>query len=181
MKRRYWLPVVIFVALIALFAIGLSKDPTQLDSPLLNQTHPPLESHLLALQPDSEDQPQKAIPKKTVWVLNVFASWCVSCVAEHRLLKTFKAQHPQVILIGLNYQDHPADAREWLAKHGNPYDWIYSDLLGQDAINWGIHGVPETFVMDRQGKIRLILQGPVTSDRLTQQLKPVLEQLQDEY
>lgn len=180
MKRRYWLPVVIFLALIALFAIGLSKDPTQLDSPLLNQTHPPLKSHVLTLHGDAQEQ-QKKSPENMVWILNVFASWCVSCVEEHRLLTAFKVQHPQLTLIGLNYQDHPADARQWLAQHGNPYDWVYSDLLGQDAINWGIHGVPETFVMDRQGKIRLILQGPVTSDRLTQQLEPVLEQLQDEY
>lgn len=110
------------------------------------------------------------------YILNVWASWCMPCLEEHPQLLTLAQQHP-IRLIGLNYKDKPADARKWLGRHGNPFDDIVQDERGRTAIDFGVYGVPETFLIDAEGKIRFKHVGAITADVLSNRLLPAIESL----
>ncbi|MGB1612169.1 MAG: DsbE family thiol:disulfide interchange protein, partial [Arenicellales bacterium] len=111
-----------------------------------------------------------------VWVLNVFASWCVACRAEHGLLNDL-ASKQLVTLVGLNYKDEPSDARSWLRELGNPYDVVAVDSQGQVGLDWGVYGVPETFVIDADGTIRFKHIGPVDARVIEEQILPLVRKL----
>jgi len=111
-----------------------------------------------------------------VWVLNVFASWCVACRAEHGLLNDL-ASKQLVTLVGLNYKDDPSDARSWLRELGNPYDVVAVDSQGQVGLDWGVYGVPETFVIDADGTIRFKHIGPVDARVIEEQILPLVRKL----
>jgi cytochrome c biogenesis protein CcmG/thiol:disulfide interchange protein DsbE len=111
-----------------------------------------------------------------VWLLNVWASWCVACRQEHPLLVEL-ARQKAVPIIGLNYKDRPDAAKAWLAKLGDPYDLSVKDIDGRIGIEYGVYGVPETFVIDKNGVIRFKQIGPITEDVWKQKLLPMLEQL----
>jgi cytochrome c biogenesis protein CcmG/thiol:disulfide interchange protein DsbE len=112
-----------------------------------------------------------------VWLLNVWASWCVSCRAEHPLLMQL-AKANVVPVYGLDYKDDPVEGRRWLAEHGNPYTASAVDQDGRVGIDYGVYGVPETFVIDNQGIIRYKQIGPLTAEALQQNVLPMLRELQ---
>ena len=114
-----------------------------------------------------------------VWILNVWASWCVSCRAEHHVLNSM-IKNNKVNLIGLNYKDAVADARGWLGRYGDPYQLSASDVEGLVGIDWGVYGVPETFVMDKKGIVRLKHTGPVTNKDIIEEIMPMIKMLEKE-
>jgi cytochrome c biogenesis protein CcmG/thiol:disulfide interchange protein DsbE len=113
-------------------------------------------------------------------LLNVWASWCTSCRAEHEVIKQLARDGVAVPIIGLNYKDEPKDAIAWLRNYGNPYLTSAVDREGQVGIDWGVYGVPETFVIDKKGIIRYKQIGPVTGPALQEKILPLLRQLQEE-
>ena len=117
--------------------------------------------------------------KGKVWLFNVWASWCVSCRSEHPVLNQL-AQQKAAVIVGLNYKDKPEAAKGWLAQLGNPYDVSIMDQDGRIGIDWGVYGVPETFVIDKQGVIRYKHTGPVTPEDVQQIFLPLIAKLQVE-
>ena len=173
---RYLVPLVLFVALLIFLGIGLKLDPRTVPSPLVGKPAPGFELprlHALDQSVTLDDF------KGKVWVLNVWASWCVSCRAEHPVLNQW-AQSDHVFLVGLNYKDQTPDALLWLQQLGNPYAVSLVDADGRVGIDWGVYGVPETFVIDKHGTIRYKHIGPVSKEDLEQTLRPLIQQLQDE-
>lgn len=171
--KRYLLPLVVFLVLVGFLAAGLRLKPRDLPSPLLNKPVPAFSLATLS-DPAQKVSPQDLRGK--VWILNVWASWCVACRDEHPVLVDF-AKAGLVPLYGLNYKDKPADALGWLAKFGNPYQQSLSDQNGLVGIDLGVYGVPETFVVDRNGVIRFKHVGPVTPEVLRDTIIPLIGQL----
>jgi cytochrome c biogenesis protein CcmG/thiol:disulfide interchange protein DsbE len=171
---RYYIPLVVFLVMGIFLAIGLKLDPRHVPSPLVDKPVPDF------TLPRLDDVSQNFNPvemKGTVWVLNVWASWCVSCRAEHEVLKDLVARNP-VPLVGLNYKDEIADAQTWLNRLGDPYRLSVVDTEGQVGIDWGVYGVPETFLIDHEGVIRYKHVGPVNANDVNKKLLPLIEELQ---
>ncbi len=171
MKR--FLPVIVFAVLVAFLAIGLKLDPREVPSPLVNKAAPAFKLPLLA-QPDAMLTPADLRGK--VWLLNVWASWCVSCRVEHPLLVEL-AKTGTVPIYGLNYKDKRDDAMQWLRERGDPYLQSISDADGRVGIDYGVYGVPETFVIDREGVIRYKQIGPLTPESLRDTILPLVRKL----
>jgi cytochrome c biogenesis protein CcmG, thiol:disulfide interchange protein DsbE len=171
--KRYLLPLVIFLVLVGFFAIGLGLNPREVPSPLIGKPAPAFNLPLLNA-PDKKLSAQEL--KGKVWVLNVWASWCVPCRQEHPLI-TDLAKNGGVPVYGLNYKDKPADASAWLGKLGDPYAATLSDIDGLVGIDYGVYGVPETFVIDKQGVIRLKHIGPVTPEAMQKTILPMVDKL----
>jgi cytochrome c biogenesis protein CcmG/thiol:disulfide interchange protein DsbE len=171
--RRYLLPLAVFVLLVGFLAVGLQRDPKLLPSPLIDKPAPAFSLPRL-------DDPAKLLGtadlQGKVWLLNVWASWCVACRIEHPLLVDL-AGTGTVPIIGLNYKDKRDEALAWLGKHGNPYLVSIMDAQGQVGIDFGVYGVPETFVIDKQGVIRMKHVGPVTPEVLREQILPLVKKL----
>jgi cytochrome c biogenesis protein CcmG/thiol:disulfide interchange protein DsbE len=176
MKARYLIPLGIFLVMTVFLGIGLTLDPKEVPSPFIGKPAPAFDVPRL-YQPAARFAPEQL--KGEVWLLNVFASWCVSCRAEHEVI-TWLANNRQMPLVGLNYKDEPDDAQQWLAALGNPYTLIPADRDGRVGIDWGVYGVPETFVVDRQGIIRYKHIGPVTMAALKEKILPLIDQLMGE-
>jgi cytochrome c biogenesis protein CcmG/thiol:disulfide interchange protein DsbE len=172
---RFVLPVALFAVMAGFLWLGLKpgRDPKESPSPLIGKSAPAFELPLLS-DPARTWMPEAM--KGQVWLLNIWASWCVPCLAEHPLL-TELARTGKVPLIGMNYKDDPAAASAWLGKHGNPYQAIVADRSGRAGFDWGVYGVPETFLIDRQGVIRFKHVGPLTPEVLTGKLLPRLQEL----
>ncbi|MEM1244182.1 MAG: DsbE family thiol:disulfide interchange protein [Pseudomonadota bacterium] len=168
------LPLGIFLLLAYFFWYGLHLNPRRLPSALINQPAP-------AINLPSLNDPTQIIKRKVfighVSLLNVWASWCETCLLEHPVLVDIANQH-QVMLIGLDYKDNRQNALNWLQQRGNPYSVIAFDRTGKTAINWGVYGTPETFVIDKQGIIRYKYIGPLTHQVWQQKLLPVIKKLQ---
>ena len=171
--NRFILPLAVFVLMAGLLAYGLSLDPKIVPSPLIGKPAP---AFSLAMLDDPSRRLSPADLAGQVWVLNVWASWCVSCRAEHEVITALAGKN-LVTVVGLNYKDEPADAREWLQKLGNPYATSVIDQDGRVGIDWGVYGVPETFVIDAAGMIRYKHIGPVTHESLQQKIMPVIREL----
>ncbi|MGD9616854.1 MAG: DsbE family thiol:disulfide interchange protein [Alphaproteobacteria bacterium] len=176
MMRRGWmylLPVVLFALLAVVLRGGLGRDTTILPSPLIDQPVP-----VFALPPISGDGAgfASADLQGKVSLVNVFASWCVPCRAEHPVLNAL-ATSDRVPIYGINYKDKPNAARAFLAELGNPYLRIGADD-GRVGIEWGVYGVPETFVVDRRGRIRYKHVGPLTRADLDRTILPLIAQLE---
>ncbi|MBB3176870.1 DsbE family thiol:disulfide interchange protein [Variovorax sp. Sphag1AA] len=173
---RFLLPLGVFLALAIALAAGLSRDPRALPSPLVGKPAPAFELPLL----DNEARSLRSSDMQgKVWVLNVWASWCTPCQLEHPLLVDF-ASRTRVPVVGLNYKDQPAAARAWLQRLGNPYAATMTDLDGRTGIDFGVYGVPETFVIDRSGRVRFRHAGPMTPEVLEHTLTPLLLDLERE-
>jgi cytochrome c biogenesis protein CcmG/thiol:disulfide interchange protein DsbE len=171
---RFLIPLALFLVIVAFLAIGLNLNPREVPSPLIDKPAPAF--HLARL-----DRPQETISTEDlrgkVWLLNVWASWCVACLQEHPLLVEFSKQGV-VPIYGLNYKDRPDAAAAWLGKHGNPYTLSIVDEDGRVGIDYGVYGVPETFLIDKQGVIRFKQIGPVTPEVIKRKLLPLIRQLQ---
>ena len=165
---RYLLPAVVLAALIALFAIGLRHDPTRIPSPLIGKTVPVFQLPTL----DGAPLTAADLRGRTV-VVNFWASWCTPCLQEHALLLSLAQSG--VTIIGVNYKDEPAAARQWLAEHGNPFSRIAQDLDGRVAIDWGVYGVPESFLVDGEQVIRYKQIGPLTRADWDANIAPLLK------
>ncbi|MES2978311.1 MAG: DsbE family thiol:disulfide interchange protein [Pseudomonadota bacterium] len=168
-----WLPLVAFAVLLGFLGVGLHLKPREIPSALLDRPLPAF--RLAALHaPDTIVTPEAL--KGKVWMLNVWASWCAACQDEHPVLVDF-ARRQTVPLIGLNYKDKREDALVWLGKYGNPYRTSLSDTDGRVGIELGVYGVPETFVIDREGVIRYKQIGAVTPEALRDTIIPLLARL----
>ena len=173
---RFLLPLGVFLALAIALAAGMGRDPRALPSPLLGQPAPAYELPLL----EGDGRSIRASDMRgKVWLLNVWASWCTPCQLEHPVLVDFAARSRTPVL-GLNYKDQPEAARQWLARLGNPYLATGVDADGRTGIDFGVFGVPETFVIDQAGVIRLRHAGPVTPEFLERTLVPLLRELERE-
>ncbi len=173
MKLRYVIPLVAFVALAAFLAVGLTRDPREIPSPFIGKPAPAFRVSELH-EPARMVTPEEM--KGKVWMLNVWASWCVSCRVEHPVLLDF-AKKSSVPIVGLDYKDTREQGRQWLAKLGNPYVASAFDEDGRIGIDYGVYGVPETFVIDKQGVIRYKQIGPVTAEALEEKILPLLRSL----
>jgi cytochrome c biogenesis protein CcmG/thiol:disulfide interchange protein DsbE len=172
--NRYLLPLAIFLVLAVFLAIGLSLDPRQVPSPLIDKPAP---SFRLTQLRDSSKTVAVEDLRGQVWLLNVWASWCTPCLEEHpRLLELAKAR--SVRIVGLNYKDSRDAALKWLARHGDPYSAILVDPDGRVGIDYGVYGVPETFVIDKHGIIRYKHIGPMTSEAVQDTILPLVRRLQ---
>jgi cytochrome c biogenesis protein CcmG/thiol:disulfide interchange protein DsbE len=170
---RYLIPVGLFALLVILLGVGLKLDPREVPSPLIGQAAP--QFTLPALHtPEMTIGPQDMRGK--VWMLNVWASWCVACRAEHPLLVQL-ARSGEIDIIGLNYKDENQAAVRWLLQHGDPYMVSAVDADGRVGIDWGVYGVPETFVIDQDGVIRYKHIGPITEQALAQKIMPLVREL----
>lgn len=172
--KKTLIPLVLFLVLLVFLAIGLTRDPREVPSPLIGKPAPNFSlAQLHAPQKTFESQSMRG----QVWLLNTWASWCVACREEHPVLMKY-AKTKTIPLIGLDYKDKPEEGRKWLERFGNPYDLSLSDLDGRVGIDFGVYGVPETFVIDKQGVIRYKHIGPVTPDALREKIIPLVQELQ---
>src|SRR5512145_1908594 len=167
---RFLLPLAIFVALVVFLAVGLKLNPREVPSPLIDKPAPAFELTRL-------DDPARSVRledlRGQVWLLNVWASWCVACLDEHPVLLEFSRSRA-VPIYGLNYKDEREAAIAWLRKHGNPYDASIVDAQGRVGIDYGVYGVPETFLIDGQGIIRYKHIGPLTAKVLNEKIVPMI-------
>ena len=172
--KRYLLPLAVFLVMAGFLAVGLNRDPREVPSPLVDKPAPAFKLPRL-------DAPEQMISTQDlrgqVWLLNVWASWCVACRQEHPLLVDM-ARAGTVKVYGLNYKDKREDAIGMLRKTGDPYVKSVSDTEGLVGIDYGVYGVPETFVIDKQGVIRYKQIGPITPEALRDTLLPLIKKLE---
>ena len=170
--RLAWV-VAAFAALVVLLAVGLTLNPREVPSPLIGKPAPAFELPLL-------HAPGKTFSQKDmlgkVWVLNVWASWCAPCLIEHPVV-TALAQAGLAPVVGLNYKDAREDALPWLKRNGDPYQFSVQDGAGRIGIDYGVYGVPETYVIDRRGVIRYKHIGPLTPKVARDKVEPLLKEL----
>ena len=170
---KFILPLLLFLGLALMLAAGLGRDPKEVPSPLIGKPAP---AFTLARLDDATQSIKRDDLLGKVWVLNVWASWCVACREEHPLLVEF-SRRKTVPVYGLNYKDTRPDGLRWLANFGNPYDASLFDNDGKVGIDFGVYGVPETFIIDKQGVIRFKHIGPLTPEVLRDRIEPLLKQL----
>jgi cytochrome c biogenesis protein CcmG/thiol:disulfide interchange protein DsbE len=175
MKAKFLIPLAAFGVLVAFLAVGLTRDPHEIPSPLVSKAAPAFKVPQL-IQADKAFSP--ADLKGQVWMLNVWASWCVACRVEHPLLVEV-GRSKIVPLIGLDYKDKREDALKLLAQQGDPYDLSAVDADGRVGIDYGVYGVPETFIIDKNGVIRHKQIGPVTPEALEKTILPLIEKLKN--
>ncbi|MFC1664194.1 DsbE family thiol:disulfide interchange protein [Pseudomonadota bacterium] len=173
-KIKFLMPLIVFLTIAVFLGIGLSLNPREIPSPLIGKPVP--EFDLPAVQGRNLPLSSKAL-KGEVSLVNIFASWCVACVSEHPLLLKLQ-QQKRVPIHGINYKDQQKDAAQWLDKLGDPYTMTGADVNGRVGIDWGVYGVPETFVIDKQGRIAYKQIGPVTAQILQEKIIPLVEKLQ---
>jgi cytochrome c biogenesis protein CcmG/thiol:disulfide interchange protein DsbE len=171
--KRALIPLLLFIALAVFLALGLKLDPREVPSPLIGKPAPDFKAETLA---DPTHVIQRDDLRGKVWILNVWASWCGACRDEHPLLVEF-ARGRGLTLIGLNYKDERSAGAAWLARFGNPYTDSLFDPQGRIGLDYGVYGVPETFVIDRQGVVRYKHIGALTPEALKTKVEPLLAQL----
>jgi cytochrome c biogenesis protein CcmG/thiol:disulfide interchange protein DsbE len=190
--KKFLIPLALFAVLVLFLGVGLKRDPHEIPSPLINKPAPAFELQTL----EGKEPFSPAQYKGKVWVLNVWATWCVSCRAEHPVLVAF-ADQIGVPIVGLSYKEiQPQDDPEkkmpldaqlklarsrggvWLERHGNPYTLSVLDLDGRVGIDYGVYGVPETYIIDKEGIIRYKQIGPVTPQILSETMIPIIKNLQ---
>lgn len=192
--KRFMIPVAFFVILVVFLAIGLTLDPREVPSPLVGKPAPPFKLQQL-VDADKPFSPKDMQGK--VWLLNVWSSWCVSCRKEHPLLVAF-ARQGGLPIVGLSYKEVRGDgaidasklspddelkmtrgrATSWLVERGNPYVLVALDVDGRVGIDYGVYGVPETYVIDKAGIIRYKQIGPITPDALDKKILPLVKELE---
>jgi len=172
---RYLVPLFVFVGLVILFLFGLQNDPSLVPSPFIDKPVPAFELPTLA---DPAISFSSDSMKGEVALLNIWATWCIPCRDEHPLLIDL-ANKSDVRIYGLNYKDVREDAIIWLDQLGDPYDQVFFDNEGKTGIELGVYGVPETFILDREGIVRYKHVGPVTQAIMTETILPIINLLQE--
>ena len=171
--KRFLLPLGLFLGLLIFLAVGLRLNPREIPSPFIGKPAPAFTLSQLG-------EPGKTISSADmagqVWMLNVWASWCTSCRAEHPVLMDF-AKSQTIPMVGLDYKDARDEGGKWLREHGNPYLVSAFDADGLVGIDYGVYGVPETFVIDKKGMIRMKFTGPLTPEAIRTRLLPLIEEL----
>jgi cytochrome c biogenesis protein CcmG/thiol:disulfide interchange protein DsbE len=173
MKAKFLIPLALFGVLVVFLGVGLGLDPREVPSPLVNKPAPAFKVPQLEqpeLQFSAEDM------KGQVWLFNVWASWCVACRQEHPVLMQFASQK-LVPIIGLDYKDQRKDALGVLKRSGNPYDINAFDGDGRVGIDYGVYGVPESYVIDKAGIIRYKHIGPISAEALEKTIIPLINEL----
>ena len=170
---KFLIPMGIFLVLVLFLGAGLKLDPKEVPSPLIGKPAP---TFALARLDDPAQMIRRDDLLGQVWMLNVWASWCVACREEHPLLVEF-AKSKTLPIYGLNYKDQPAAGQKWLSDFGNPYQASLSDRDGRVGIDFGVYGVPETFIIDRQGVVRFKQIGPITPEVIRTKIEPLVRQL----
>jgi cytochrome c biogenesis protein CcmG/thiol:disulfide interchange protein DsbE len=171
---KFGIPLLVFFLLVGFFAVGLVRNPREVPSPLIDKPAPAF--RLGQLQEAGRAFAPEEMKGK-VWMLNVWASWCVACRVEHPLLVEL-SRRKLVPIVGLNYKDKREDGIQWLAKFGDPYVLSVHDFDGRVGIDYGVYGVPETFVIDKAGVIRHKQIGPVTPEALEKTILPLIRRLE---
>jgi len=173
-RARFFVPLAAFAVLALMLGVGLKLEPRKVPSPFIGKPAPAFTLPQL----DAAKPPfSPAEMQGRVWLLNVWASWCGPCREEHPLLVA-AAREKVVPIVGLNYKDEARNATDWLRRLGDPYQAIAVDRDGRAAIDWGVYGVPETFVIDRQGIVRFKHVGPLTPEIWSREVVPLLKKLQ---
>ncbi len=179
MKTRFLIPLIIFGAMVALFYFALVQigkgdyNPRDIPSPLVDRAAPEFD---LPAVGGREQMSSAVFQRHPVSLFNVWASWCTACRQEHPFLMEL-SRRGEVPIYGLNYKDERGDALNWLNRHGDPYLASAFDLEGRVGIDWGVYGVPETFVVDGDGVVRYKHIGPLGPDAWKRKVKPVIDQL----
>jgi cytochrome c biogenesis protein CcmG/thiol:disulfide interchange protein DsbE len=168
---RFAIPLIVLLVLIGFFYVGMHRDPHLVPSPLVGKPAPAFDLPTLDGQPP---RLTTADLKGAPVLVNFFASWCGGCQEEHAYLMQL-AGSGQVKLLGIDYKDAETDLRPWLGRKGNPYGLILSDLEGRAGIDWGVYGVPETFVVDAKGTILYKQIGPMTPQVFEHDIAPLLK------
>ncbi len=171
--KRFLLPLVLFVVLVGFLAVGLTLNPREVPSPLVGKPAPAF------TLPQLHDQDKTFSPADMagqVWLLNVWASWCGGCKEEHPVLMRM-AKAGEVPVYGMDYKDRRDEALTWLRQHGNPYPLIAVDETGRIGIDYGVYGVPETYVIDKQGVIRYKQIGPLDDELVAKTILPLVQEL----
>lgn len=175
-RLRFLVPLAVFLAIAVLLAVGLTLDSERVPSPLVGKPMP-------AFALPAVDSPERTVRpadfRGSPWLLNVWATWCVSCRAEHEVLMEAARRH-DAIIVGLGYKDEREAAIEWLRERGNPYVVSAHDPDGRTGIDLGVYGVPETYVVDAGGVIRYKHIGPVSWRDLRERILPLLDELETE-
>jgi cytochrome c biogenesis protein CcmG/thiol:disulfide interchange protein DsbE len=171
---RFILPLLVFVAIGVFLLKGLSRDPREIPSPLIDRAAPAFELPTLG---DAQRTWTPQAMRGQVWLLNVWGSWCVACQVEHPLLNRL-AKDKVLPIVGLAWKDMPENSRAWLARMGDPYGVVVMDFAGKVAIDYGVYGAPETFLIDKAGTIRFKHVGPITPELLEAKLLPLVRRLQ---
>ena len=166
------LPLVALVGLLAVFALNINRDPSLVQSVLINKPAPSFTLPAVAGLPVPGFDSARL--RGQVSVVNVFASWCIPCRDEHPVLEALK-QETGVLLLGINQKDAPDNAAAFLAQLGNPYDAVGADADGRASIDWGVYGVPETFIVDAKGVIRFKHTGPLAPDDIAREIIPAIK------
>lgn len=170
---KFLIPLGLFVVLLGLLAVGLNRDPHEVPSPLIGKPAP-------AFSVSRLDDATRILRRDDllgeVWILNVWSSWCGACREEHALLVDY-ARRKRTPIYGLNYKDTRAEGLAWLARQGNPYVASMFDADGRVGLDFGVYGVPETFVIDQAGVVRFKHIGPLTPQVIGERLEPLLEKL----
>jgi cytochrome c biogenesis protein CcmG/thiol:disulfide interchange protein DsbE len=170
MKLKALFPLLIFMALVALFMMSLGKDTRLVPSALIGKPAPGFQ--LAELNSEQTISPEKLVGQR--WLLNVWASWCAACKQEHPYLNQLAAT-TDYLLVGLNYKDSDAAAKTWLDERGDPYQLIAVDDKGSAGLDWGVYGVPETFLIDENGIIQYKHIGPLNMKVINELVLPFLE------
>ena len=172
--NKFTLPLAAFIVLVALLAVGLTLNPREVPSPLVGKPAPDFSVPQLQ-DPNLSFAPKEMAGK--VWLLNVWASWCVSCREEHPVIVAAAKKGDLPPVVGLNYKDKRDDGMRWLARFGDPYLLSAFDADGRVGINYGVYGVPETYLIDKAGVIRFKQIGPITPDVLEKKILPLVKEL----
>lgn len=173
---KYLIPAALALMLVGIFAVGLTKDPYELPSALQDRPAPQFELPMLS---DSSGSWKTEDLKGQVSLVNAWGSWCVTCLQEHDQLLTLANDH-NVTVFGLNYRDDRSRALNWLKRLGNPYRVNGFDADGKVAIEWGVAKAPESFVVDKQGVVRMKITGAISAESLENELLPFIRKLQKE-
>ena len=176
MKRtiKFLLPLVLFLIAVGFLFKGLFLDPREVPSPLVGKPAPRFQAPVLGEAGKTFNSDDL---KGQVWLLNVWASWCAACREEHPVLMAME-KTGQIATYGLDYKDTDAEAQAVLKEHGNPYKVVATDADGKIGIDYGVYGVPETYVIDKAGVIRYKQIGPITEEILLTKIVPLLKELQ---
>jgi cytochrome c biogenesis protein CcmG/thiol:disulfide interchange protein DsbE len=172
--NKFLIPLVVFVALVGLLAFGLTLNPREVPSPLVGKPAP---AFSLPKLHDEQIVFSPAQMQGKVWLLNVWASWCVSCREEHPIIVEYAERGVLPPVVGLNYKDKRDDALRWLLRFGDPYLLSVADVDGRVGIDYGVYGVPETYLIDKAGVIRFKQIGPITRKAMEEKILPLVKEL----